>query len=259
MQTRTLSLCAGQTFDQLPSSASVLEGGSTEFSCTVLSNDPSPTRLNSVWAILMPGPGRTEQLLGINNINMTDLEGSTAFIGTPFNSPLTIANVTRSLDGTRVRCLFLVGIDPTLQPEPYAFLTVLGKLHTSQSHVVTCTHLDHMLSHAHISITCCHMHTTQSHAVTCTHLDHMLQVLRLLHPVNLICSPTNIAESIVKLISLVHSFSTQPLLCTPSSQTNPPLCWKEKTSPIPLGLKPTQLPPTSPGPEMARSFPVVVG
>ena len=174
MQTRTLSLCAGQTFDQLPSSASVLEGGSAEFSCTVLSNDSSPTRLDSVWAILMPGPGGTEQLLGINNINMTDLEGSTAFIGTPFNSPLTIANVTRSLDGTRVRCLFLVGIDPTLQPEPYAFLTVLGKLHTSRSHVVTCTHLDHMLSHAHISTTCCHMHTSRSHVVTCTHLDHML-------------------------------------------------------------------------------------
>ena len=132
-------MCAGQTFDQLPSSASVLEGGSAEFSCTVLSNDPSPTRLNSVWAILMPGPGGTEQLLGINNINMTDLEdGSTAFIGAPFNSPLTIANVTRSLDGTRVRCLFFVGASPTLQPEPYAFLTVLGKLST-------CTHLDHML------------------------------------------------------------------------------------------------------------------
>ena len=57
-------------FDQLSSSASVLEGGSAEFSCTVLSTNPSPTRLNSVWAILMPGPGGTEQLLGINNINM---------------------------------------------------------------------------------------------------------------------------------------------------------------------------------------------
>ena len=138
MQTQTLSLCAGQTFDQLPSSASVLEGVSAEFSCTVLSNDPSPTRLNSVWAILMPGRRRTEQFLGINNINMTDLEdGSTAFIGAPFNSPLTIANVTRSLDRTRVRCLFFMGADPTFQPEPYVFLTVLGKLST-------CTHLGHM-------------------------------------------------------------------------------------------------------------------
>ena len=43
------------------------------------------------------------------------------------------------------------------------------------------------------------------------------------------------------------------------SQTNPPLCWKGKTSPIPLGLMPPQLPPTSCGPEMARSSPVVVG
>ena len=139
MQTRTLSLCAGQTFDQLPSSASVLEGGSAEFSCTVLSNDSSPTRLDSVWAILMPGRGRTEQLLGINNINMTDLEdGFTAFIGAPFNSPLTITNVTQSLDGTRVRCLFLVGVDPTFQPEPYTFLTVLGKF-SACTHSITCS------------------------------------------------------------------------------------------------------------------------
>ena len=61
--------------------------------------------------------------------------------------------------------------------------------------------------------------------------------------------------------SLLLLFTThmQTLLCTASSQTSPPLCWKEKTSPIPLGLMPTQLPPTSPGPEMARSSPVVVG
>ena len=124
---RTLSVYLGQTFDQLPSSATVTEGGSAEFDCSVLSNEPSPTRLDSVWAVLVPG--NIEQILGINDVSMVVLEDdSTAFIGTTFNSPLTIANVSRSLEGIRVRCLFFVGVDPTSQPEPYAFLTVLCKL-----------------------------------------------------------------------------------------------------------------------------------
>ena len=124
---RTLSVYLGQTFDQLPSSATVTEGGSAEFDCSVLSNEPSPTRLDSVWAVLVPG--NIELILGINDVSMVVLEDdSTAFIGTTFNSPLTIANVSRSLEGIRVRCLFFVGADPTSQPEPYAFLTVLCKL-----------------------------------------------------------------------------------------------------------------------------------
>ena len=52
--------------------------------------------------------------------------------------------------------------------------------------------------------------------------------------------------------------SIQTLLHTASSPTNPPLCWKEKTSPTPLGLMLDQLPPTSPGPGMARSSPVMM-
>ena len=117
----------GQTFDQVPTNATVTEGGSAEFGCTVLSNDPNPTRIDSAWAVVVPGG--PEQFLGINNINMVSfMDGSTASIGAPFNSPLTIANVTQSLDGTQVRCFFLVGADPTLQPEPYAFLTVQCKL-----------------------------------------------------------------------------------------------------------------------------------
>ena len=51
----------------------------------------------------------------------------------------------------------------------------------------------------------------------------------------------------------------QTLLYTASSQTNPLPCWKRETSLTPLGLKLNQLPPTSPGPEMARSSPVMVG
>ena len=46
---------------------------------------------------------------------------------------------------------------------------------------------------------------------------------------------------------------------TASSIISPALCWMEKTSPSPLNSLPTQLPPISPGPEMARSSPVVVG
>ena len=104
-----------------------MEGGSAEFSCTVLSNDPNPTRIDSVWSV--QEPDGTELTLGINNVNMVSfMDGSTAFVGKPFNSPLTIANVTRSLDGTRVRCHFFVGADSTFQPEPYAFLTVQCKL-----------------------------------------------------------------------------------------------------------------------------------
>ena len=54
-------------------------------------------------------------------------------------------------------------------------------------------------------------------------------------------------------------FPSQTHQHTASSQTSPPLCWKGKTSPIPLCLNLNHLPPTSPGPEMARSSPVVVG
>ena len=122
----TLSPCPGQTFGQLPISATVAEGGSAEFSCTVLSNDPNPTRIDSIWAVL--APGGSELFLGAGVSVLSFMNGSTAFVGTPFNSPLTIANATQSLDGTRVRCFFLVGADPTIQPEPYAFLTVHCKL-----------------------------------------------------------------------------------------------------------------------------------
>ena len=54
-------------------------------------------------------------------------------------------------------------------------------------------------------------------------------------------------------------FPSQTLLYTASSRTSSPLCWKEKTSLTPLDLMPTQFPPTSSGPEMVRSSPVVVG
>ena len=111
-------------FDQLPSNATALEGGSAEFTCTVLSEDSS-TKLNSNWGILVPDQGN-EIILGRGGMNMSVLKNvSTAFIGMPFNSPLTIANVTRSLDGTPVRCFFYNENDlPVSQDMPYAFLTV---------------------------------------------------------------------------------------------------------------------------------------
>ena len=113
-------------FEQRPSNATAMEGGSAEFSCTVLSENSS-TQVNSVWGVQVPG--ETELILGRAGVNTSALkDGSTAFVGTPFNSPLTIANVTRSLDGTRVRCLFLRNLVLTSQGMPYAFLTVQCEL-----------------------------------------------------------------------------------------------------------------------------------
>ena len=114
-------------FDQLPSNATAMEGGSAEFCCTVLSGN-STTQLNSIWGVKVPG--ETELNLGDRgDVNTADLkDGSTAFIGTPFNSPLTIANVTRSLDGTQVRCFFFKNLVLMSQEMPYAFLTVQCEL-----------------------------------------------------------------------------------------------------------------------------------
>ena len=114
----------GQRFDQLPSNATAMEGGSAEFFCTVRN---STMQLNPIWGFQVPG--ETEQHLGDrDDVKTADLKnGSTVFIGTPFNSPLTITNVTRSLDGTRVRCFFRNGI-LTSQDMPYAFLTVQCEL-----------------------------------------------------------------------------------------------------------------------------------
>ena len=113
-------------FDQLPSNATAMEGGSANFSCTVLSENSS-TQVDSVWEI--KAPGQTMKFLGEHDdVKMTDLNGSgSACIGTPFNSLLTIANINRSLDGTQVRCFFKDGI---LMPQemPYAFLTVQCEL-----------------------------------------------------------------------------------------------------------------------------------
>ena len=112
---------------QIPSNTTVMEGGSAEFNCTVLSEDSS-NRLNSNWGIWAPAD-KHELVLGHGGLNMSDLKNvSTAFMGTPFNSPLTIANVTRSLDGTRVRCLFVRNGILASQDMLYAFLTVQCEL-----------------------------------------------------------------------------------------------------------------------------------
>ena len=119
------SLYPGQMFGQLPSDATATEGSSANFSCIVLAGDSS--RQDSVWGV--QAPGEIEQILGINNVSMAELkDGSTAFTVTPFNSPLTIANVNRRLDGTQVRCLLLRNGIPISQDEPYAFLTVQCEL-----------------------------------------------------------------------------------------------------------------------------------
>ena len=123
---KTFSLYSGQMFDQLPSDDTATEGSSANFNCTVLADDSS-SRQDSFWGV--QAPGEIEQILGINDFSMVELkDGSTAFTATPFNSPLTIANVNRSLDGTRVRCFLLRNGVPTSQEMPYAFLTVQCEL-----------------------------------------------------------------------------------------------------------------------------------
>ena len=122
----SLSLYSGQTFDQLPSDDTATEGSSANFSCTVLA-DNSSSRQDSVWGVQVPG--ENELILGINRVIRAELkDGSTAFTGTPFNSPLTIANANRSLDGTQVRCFLLRSGVPISQDEPYAFLAVQCEL-----------------------------------------------------------------------------------------------------------------------------------
>ena len=111
-------------FNQLPSNTTAIEGGSANFSCIV----HSTMQLNSIWGVQVPGKQEIN-FGGPAGVNMSDFNGSrsTAFIGMPFDSHLTIANVTRSLDGTQVRCFFRNGI---LKPQemPYAFLTVQCEL-----------------------------------------------------------------------------------------------------------------------------------
>ena len=150
---RTFSPCPGQRFGPLPSSATVAEGGSAEFSCTVLSNDPNPTRIDSVWGV--QAPGGTELFLGAGTSVLSFMNGSTASVGTPFNSPLTIANITQSLDGTRVRCFSLVGANLTFQPEPYAFLTVQCKLFWKYVHdSITCSERSYALRPCKFDLEC---------------------------------------------------------------------------------------------------------
>ena len=71
-------------------------------------------------------PGEVELILGINNVSEITLSGSTANTGSDFNSLLTIANTTRALEGTRIRCFTLMNfllVAP--DPERPAFLSVL--------------------------------------------------------------------------------------------------------------------------------------
>ena len=120
----TCVFCAGQTFEQLPSNATVVEGNTVQLVCSVFSDEPTPARQNTVWAVQLPG--ESELILGINNLSEIILSSSTVSTGSDFNSPLTIANATRALDGTRIRCLAIMNLllrSP--DPERPAFLTVL--------------------------------------------------------------------------------------------------------------------------------------
>ena len=116
-------------FDQLPSNATAMEGGSAEFNCTVLSENFS-TQVNSVWGINNTASDLFVHLGERDDVTTADLNGSgTAFIRTHFNSLLIIANASRSLDGTQVWCFFMnPNLTLTPQEMPYAFLTVQCEL-----------------------------------------------------------------------------------------------------------------------------------
>ena len=100
------------------------------------------------------------------------------------------------------------------------------------------------------------------YTVTCAVLDGIFFVEPQNEPpafLSVICKSFDLHFMLCHSEGELSLFPSQTRQHTASSQTNPPLCWKGKTSPIPLCLNLNHLPPTSPGPEMARSSPVVVG
>ena len=100
------------------------------------------------------------------------------------------------------------------------------------------------------------------YTVTCTVLDGIFFVEPQNEPpafLSVICESFDLHFMLYHSEGELSMFPSQTHQHTVSSQTNLSLCWKGKTSPIPLCLKLNHLLPTSPGPEMARSSPVVVG
>ena len=100
------------------------------------------------------------------------------------------------------------------------------------------------------------------YTVTCAVLDGVIFVEPQNEPpafLSVICKSFDLHVMLYHSEGELSLFPSQTHQHTASSQTNPPLCWKGKTSSTPLCLKLNHLLPTSPGPEMARSSPVVVG
>ena len=100
------------------------------------------------------------------------------------------------------------------------------------------------------------------YTVTCTVRDGVFFVVPQNEPpafLSVICKSFDLHFMLYHSEDELSLFPSQTHQHTASSQTNPPLCWKGKTLPIPLCLNLNHLLPTSPGPEMARSSPVVVG
>ena len=100
------------------------------------------------------------------------------------------------------------------------------------------------------------------YTVTCAALDGIFLVEPQNEPpafLSVICKSFDLHFMLYNSEGELSLFPSQTHQHTASSQTNPPLCWKGKTSSSPLCLKLNHLPPTSPGPDMARSSPVGVG
>ena len=100
------------------------------------------------------------------------------------------------------------------------------------------------------------------YTITCSVLDGVFFVEPQDEPpafLSVICKSFDLHVMLYHSEGELSLFPSQTHQHTVFSQTNPPLCWKGKTSSIPFCLNLNHLPPTLPGPEMARSSQVVVG
>ena len=98
--------------------------------------------------------------------------------------------------------------------------------------------------------------------VTCTVLDGIFFVEPENEPpafLSVICKSFDLHFMLYHSEGELSLFPSQTHQHTASSLTSPPLCWKGKVSLTPLCLNLNHLLPASPGQEMARSSPVMVG
>ena len=235
----SIAASAVPTFLELPENRTVLEGGDASFSCNATVNGERSALSYDI------GNGAGSSLQSAR-ANITDLSLVNGVVGAcvfgEFNTQLLLKRVTREAEGYTVTCSILDGLFfVALSINTYIRSTTLYQLTLHIQSEVGCSPSCIILAHhlIHSTVTPGSAGDGDMYVVLC--------VLSL-------CGTTYYVYSVC-----CHLYpSIQTLLNTASSPTNPPLCWKEKTSPTPLGLMLDQLPPTSLGPGMARSSPVLM-